>query len=200
MNATENQPEGRAAAPPGQETSGYAAPYPPQHQAGTPPKQMRGPVLDSRAKSPFLAALLSCLPGLGQVYVGYYQRGFIHILVFAGVISSLSSGLPGALQPLFGIFLAFFLLSNIIDAARRASHYNQILAGGEAMDLPEDFKGPSMGGSIAGGVVLIAAWFILLLHTRFGVSLDWLEYWWPVAPMLFGAYLVFKAIQEKKSA
>ena len=65
--------------------------------------------------------------------------------------------------------------------------------------FPKISRGLPWGGSIAGGVILIAAGFILLLHTRFGVSLDWLEYWWPVAPMLFGAYLVFKAIQEKKS-
>ena len=39
---------------------------------------------DQRRKSPTLAALLSLMPGLGQVYVGYYQQGFIDIAVAAG--------------------------------------------------------------------------------------------------------------------
>jgi cell wall-active antibiotic response 4TMS protein YvqF len=54
-----------------------------------------------------------------------------------------------------------------------------------------------MGGSLVGGGVLIAAGFALLLHTRFGVSLDWVEEWWPIFPMLFGAYLVGKAVSDK---
>lgn len=55
-----------------------------------------------------------------------------------------------------------------------------------------------MGGSILGGAVLIGAGFVLLLHTRWGVRLDWVEEWWPVFPMLFGAYLLGKAILERR--
>jgi hypothetical protein len=32
------------------------------------------------------------------------------------------------------------------------------------------------------------------------VSLDWLEEWWPAAPILLGAYLLVKAIQERRGA
>ena len=46
---------------------------------------------DPRRKSPALAAMLSLVPGLGQVYLGYYQQGFINILVVAAIIAYLAS-------------------------------------------------------------------------------------------------------------
>ena len=76
---------------------------------------------DPRLKSPLLAMLLSCMPGLGQVYIGYYQRGFIHILVAASLIAFLSaSGHMNPLIPMASFFLAFFWLYNIVDAGRRS--------------------------------------------------------------------------------
>jgi len=177
---------------------------PPHAQA--PPYQQAPPVVpqplqmrDPRSKSPALAAILSMMPGLGQVYVGFYQRGFIHAVVVAGLITLLASEAVVTLIPLFALFMAFFWLYNIIDAARRASLYNQMLAGNPAIEMPEDFKMPSTGGSIFGGACLIAFGFILLLHTRFGMSLEWTADWWPVAVMIFGGYLLVRAIQERQA-
>lgn len=149
-------------------------------------------------KSPLVACFLSAMPGLGQVYVGYYQRGFVHILVVAGIITLLSSAVPGSgTEPLFGLFLAFFWLYNIIDAGRRAVYYNHVLEGGEPAQLPEDFRSPGIRGSMMAGGALIAGGLILLLHTRFGYSLEWLGEWWPLIPVAFGAYLFYKAIQDR---
>ena len=173
------------------------APAPGRHAPSPawPAAQLR----ESRTKSPVLAAILSLMPGLGQVYVGYYPRGFLHCIVVAGVISVLASaeGEPAYL-PLLALFLAFFWLYNVIDAARLASLYNQALAGGREPDLPEGFKLPGIGGSIVGGSILIAASLVVLLHTRWGLRLDWVEEWWPVFPLLFGVYLVGKAILERR--
>jgi len=153
-------------------------------------------VADPRSKSPVLACILSAMPGLGQVYVGYYQRGFAHALIVATLITLLALDV-GDLTPLLAIFMAFFWLYNIIDAGRRATLYNQALIGTEDIDLPSDFKMPGFQGSIFGGLILIGAGFILLMHTQFDYSLAWIEDWWPVAPMLLGLYLVVKAIQER---
>ena len=178
---------------------GDAGPAPPYGQSPPlPPPLVR--MRDSRSKSPAFAALLSMMPGLGQVYVGYYQRGFVHATVIAALITILSSGSVEGLNPLFSLFMAFFWLYNIIDAARRASLYNDALAGNPTIELPQDFKTPGFRGSIIGGATLIGGGFILLLHTRFGISLDWVEQWWPVAPMIFGAYLLVRAIQERRAA
>lgn len=156
------------------------------------PRQSRY-VYDPRSKSPILACFLSLMPGLGQIYVGYYQRGFAHILVAASVIALLANNALPELIPLLGLFLAFFWLYNIIDAGRRASLYNMALQGTDPMKLPDDFTLPATRGSMAGGIALMGAGLILLAHTRFGVSLDWLREWWPLAPVLMGAWLVYKA-------
>ena len=188
MNATEPRPQDV----PREEPHAPAAP------AYAPYVDRRGvPLRDARIKSPALAAAFSLVPGLGQVYVGYYPRGFVHIVVVAGIVSILAStnGFAPYL-PLLALFLAFFWLYNIIDAARLAALYNRALSGGHEPDLPAGFELPGMGGSILGGSILIAAAFVVLLHTRFGVRLDWLREWWPVFPMLFGVWLVVKAVKE----
>jgi len=191
MNAMQEPTGGREqnAAP------GYAGP-----QAGPQAPQSAAFGRDPRSKSPALAAVLSLMPGLGQVYVGYYQRGFAHLIVVAGIITLLASGAIDALTPLFGLFLAFFWLYNVIDAARRASFYNEALAGRSSIELPQDFKMPGFQGSIAGGAALMLVGFILLLNTRFGVSLDWVEEWWPAAPILFGAFLLYRAVQDRRAS
>jgi len=162
----------------------------------------RGVVIggDPRQKSPFLASMLSIMPGLGQVYLGYYQRGFIHAVVVGSLITLIASGSMEGLIPLTSIFLAFFWLYNIVDAGRRAVLYNMVIGGGGEIELPQDFKTPGLHGSIGGGIAVIAVGAVLLAHTRFGYSLDWVEDWWPAALVLFGGYLVFKAIQEKAKA
>ena len=155
---------------------------------------------DPRRKSPALAMILSLMPGLGQIYVGYYQLGFTNILVVATVITLLSnSGHIGlnALEPLLGVFLAFFWLYNLVDAGRRASFYNQALAGLDPAAVPKDMQLPSGGGAMAGGVVLLVLGLIIFSHTMFGFSLDWLERWWPLGLIAGGAYLIYLGVKDK---
>ena len=162
------------------------------------PPSPRAPVIDPRLKSPVLAMVLSLMPGLGQVYIGYYKRGFIHILVVASVISFLASATDShALAPLFGLFLAFFWMYNLVDAGRRASLYNNALHGEEAIEPPSDFKMPGKYGAAVGGVCLMALGGILLSNTLFGISLAWIENWWPVGLFVPGAWLIIRAFQEK---
>jgi hypothetical protein len=153
---------------------------------------------DPRIKSPVLAMVLSLMPGLGQVYLGYYQHGFVNILVVASIIAALNHGVPGYMEPLLGVFLAFFWLYNMVDAGRRASFYNQALAGLGPMEMPGDLKIYEGRGTIAGGITLIAVGSVFFAHTRFGVSLAWLEQWWPLALVLMGVYLLYKALREPK--
>jgi TM2 domain-containing membrane protein YozV len=157
---------------------------------------------DPRRKSPALATIMSVMPGLGQIYVGYYQQGFTNILVVAGTITLLAnSGRWGvnSIEPLLGVFLAFYWLYNLVDAGRRASFYNQALAGVENKALPEDLRLPSGGGTLAGGIALIALGLIIFSNTMFGFSLEWLEKWWPLGLVLAGGYLIYSAIQDRKS-
>ena len=71
-----------------------------------------------------------------------------------------------------------------------------MLDGRTDIELPKDFATPGLSGSVAGGVATALVGLILLLNTRFDVSLDWLEEWWPVALIAFGVYLVYKAKKD----
>lgn len=157
---------------------------------------------DPRRKSPALATIMSAMPGLGQVYVGYYQQGFTNILIVATTITLLSqSGRIGleALQPLLGVFLAFFWLYNLVDAGRRASFYNQALAGMDRLPVPSDMHLPTGGGALAGGVGLILAGLVVFSNTMFGMSLEWLERWWPLGLVAVGAYLVYSSVRDRRA-
>ncbi len=205
MNSIEDVPRGTSPAHESEARPGF----PRSHEGGPPPLPGTAPHpadwgprlgrgLDSRRKSPALACILSLMPGLGQIYVGYYKLGFVHIGVFAATIMFLAAG-DGAseLHPPMAIFLAFFFLYNVVDAGRRAAFYNQALAGIGGFALPAEPSLPGPGGSIAGGVVLIVGGGLLLSSTVFGLPLDWLEQWWPLAPILGGAWLLLRGLQER---
>ena len=155
---------------------------------------------DPRKKSVMLAMLLSVMPGLGQVYVGYYDLAFRNILVICGLIAILASGAAHRLEPVVGLFMAFYWLHNVVDAGRRASFYNQALAGLRPMDLPEDGHAPQPIGSFAGGVLLVAVGVTLFLNTMFDVPLDWLAQWWPLALVGAGAWLIYADRRAKAQA
>jgi hypothetical protein len=191
----EAPPQAGPAAPPGRPENGW-------HEGGR--WRARGDwardayhPFDPRRKSPFLASFLSCMPGLGQIYVGYYQVGFIHALVVGAIIVTLAQGALDQMAPFLGFFLAFFWLYNVIDAGRRAAHYNQALEGESGLELPKDVVTLGRSGSLVGGLFLIVIGGILLANTVGDIPLDWLEDWWPLAPILFGIYLVGRAIKER---
>ena len=177
----------------------YAAAPPPIQaaQAPRPAAGRRDFFDDPRRKSPALAFVLSLMPGVGQIYVGYYQQGFTNILVVGSIIAVLNSGMAGGAEPLFGIFLAFYWFYNVVDAWRRAEFYNNALAGIGPAALPDDFAVTSGRGTLAGGVALMLVGVIALSHTLFGVPLDWLEKWWPLALVGVGAWLIYPTVAGK---
>jgi hypothetical protein len=152
---------------------------------------------DPRLKSPAVAAVLSLMPGLGQAYLGYYQVGFLHILTVATLITLLASDV-GALTPLLALLLAFFWLFNLVDAARRTMLLNQVITRTESPTLPNGFGELSIRARVFSGLGLITVGLISLAHLRFGLSLAWLQHWWPAGLVLVGAYLIYRAVMEAK--
>ncbi|HZM16161.1 MAG TPA: DUF5668 domain-containing protein [Candidatus Krumholzibacteria bacterium] len=180
MNGMENEGTGS-----GQEERRTERPT--ANQETKPPAGRWIPTNDPRRKNVALATIMSAFPGLGHIYVGYYQLGFTHILIFASLVTILSKG-AGGLEPLFGLSLAFFILYNIVDGARRASLYNLALDSGGQM--PE-LELPRNRGSMAGGIFLVGLGVLILLHTRFDMDMYWLEEWWPLGLIGLGAWLVY---------
>ncbi len=155
----------------------------------------QGQMFDPRRKTPLLAAVLSVFPGVGQLYIGYYVRGFvIAAIFFLTIITAANSNEP--VGPVLGMFAAFLWVFNVIDAGRMAALYNHAAAGTDTVELPEDFKLPKMGGSIIGGAVLLVFGGIALSNTAFGYSLAWVELWWPVFPFALGAYLFARGVMD----
>ena len=150
---------------------------------------------DPRHKSPALAAVLSVFPGLGQLYIGYYVRGFAIAAVFLMLVM-ISASNRDPVGPVMAMFAMFFWGFNIIDAGRMAALYNHFTAGADTIQMPQDFRLPKMGGSILGGAVLLAFGGIALSNTAFGYPLDWLEDWWPIFPLALGAYLLARGAMD----
>lgn len=46
---------------------------------------------------------------------------------------------------------------------------------------------------------LLAGGIIALSNTLFNLPLEWLNNWWPIAPILLGGYLIYRARQEQKT-
>lgn len=154
-------------------------------------------IRDPRAKSPSLAALLSCFPGLGQVYVGATRQGFIHLGVIAATITLLSAGL-GGLEPLLGIFLPFYWGYNLIDAHQRATRLNLALQGLAPGEQPVEAEGQPLTG-VLGGSLLVIFGLLALAHRTFGLSLAWLERGWPVLFILAGIAMVWHSLKGRRS-
>jgi hypothetical protein len=155
---------------------------------------------DPRRKSVILAGVLALFPGLGHVYVGYYRQAFQNVLIICAAVFLLSSGDLRGLEPPVGMFLAFYWCFNVIDAVRRASLYNQALAGLRTMDLPDDVMQPMKlrFGSLGGGLIAIAVGLVLFSRTRLGWSLEWVEEWWPIGLVAVGVWLVVADIQGRR--
>ncbi len=151
---------------------------------------------DPRKVSVPLAMVLSLMPGLGQVYLGRYQNGFLNIIVVASLIALLN-GNVGLLEPLLGLFLAFFWMFNIMDAGRQAHLWNQALLRLEA-PAPEALVQDRFG-SLLTGVGLIGLGLIALAHKLFGFSLAWVAHWWPVALIILGILVVWKALTQDRT-
>jgi len=200
MNGSQDNPTNPGVDPAAQQAppAGQVPPVIPPQAAGRFFQMSPAVAQDPRAKSPALACFLSLMPGLGQVYTGYYVRGFTYIIIIAGIITLLASGETNDLVPFLALFMAFFWLHNVIDAGRRAAFYNQTLAGGSDVDaFPPEMKLPGMGGSIFAGLGLILVGVVALSYTKYDMSLAWLEDWWPVVPIFVGIYLVGLAIRDR---
>ncbi len=70
--------------------------------------------------SPVLAALLGFIPGVGAMYNGQFIKGLIHAGVFALLVAMQTMDIPDGLHALLGIGLGFWVIYQVIDAAKTA--------------------------------------------------------------------------------
>lgn len=173
---------------------------PPPLAAQTPPST----VTVVEKKSPGLAGILSAIfPGLGQLYLGLYQRAFKIAAAFVGCIWIITTGfMSGRMTPLFGMGIAFVWFFGIIDAVRQAKAINSgyVEAGGLASEKALR-AGAEGTGSLTWGVILIGIGTLWLmdryvdLHAFWSLVEDWMA---PVSFIVLGLILVTTYVVKKR--
>jgi len=145
------------------------------------------------AKNPGAAGVLGIIPGMGHLYLGLYQRAAILFGVWVLFIS-LAGNSRG---PFPGIAIPFWMVFSIIDAVRQAKSINAT-GRPEANVLGSD-EPVRVSGSLTAGVLLILIGGFLLLNRFVTIDLSFLNDWWPLLLVAFGAWQVYRHYQDKRA-
>jgi hypothetical protein len=179
-----------------------AASAPPPPPPAAPPVVVAPPVAPPTViverKSPGLAGFLSCFPGLGHIYLGLYQRGFIIGGAFVLLIALTSRGHGGEF---FGPLIAFIWFFGIIDAVRQAKAINrgQIAESGFAGTDSAIVKTSSGAGALAWGVILVGLGSLWLIDRYFEIDWSFMDEWGaPAAFILLGLILIVGHIRKRR--
>ncbi len=175
---------GQHGRPLGNEVGHHVPPLPP------PPMSLELP-----KKAPGLAAFLSLLPGLGNIYNGLYRRGFTFFLIYAGLLA-LAINVDDHERAFFIPCTVFFFFFNIFDAYRQATLINYGYAAAPADDKSV-FDNLSNWGLIP-GVALVVLGLYGLFRRYFDIDLSWVLDQWPYAIIAFGGWMIYQAIQQRQ--
>jgi len=146
-----------------------------------------------RRSSPFVATLLSFVPGLGAAYNGQTSKAIVHFAIFASFfqMAVLTQGIHFFVLGVLGTWLFA-----AVDACRTA----QLMRAGLAPDTEEDVIARRLyGNPMAWGVTLIIIGTLFLLHTLLGIQLP-VQKVLPVALVALGAYMLFDYIRRRRNS
>lgn len=143
-----------------------------------------------RDSSPFVATLLSFVPGLGAAYNGQTAKAIVHFSIFASFfqMAVLTHGVHFFILGVLGTWLFA-----AVDACRTA----QLIRAGLSPDTEEDVITRRLyGNPFAWGITLIVLGTLFLLHTLLGVQLP-VRQLLPVALVALGAYMLFDYVRRR---
>jgi hypothetical protein len=146
-----------------------------------------------RRSSPFVATLLSFVPGLGAAYNGQTSKAIVHFAIFASFfqMAVLTQGVHFFVLGVLGTWLFA-----AVDACRTA----QLMRAGLSPDDEEDVIARRLyGNPLAWGTTLIIIGTMFLLHTLLGIQLPIKELL-PVALVALGAYMLFDYLRRGRSS
>jgi hypothetical protein len=146
-----------------------------------------------RKSSPFVATLLSLVPGLGATYNGQTSKAIVHFAIFASFFQ-----MAVVTQGMFFFVLGVIgtWLFSAVDACRTA----QLMRAGLSPDAEDDVIARRLyGNPLAWGTTLIIIGTLFLLHTLLRVTLPIKELL-PVALVALGAYMLFDYIRRSRSS
>jgi hypothetical protein len=146
-----------------------------------------------RKSSPFVATLLSFVPGLGAAYNGQTSKAIVHFAIFASFFQ-MAVLTKGVLFFVLGVVGTWLFAA--VDACRTA----QLMREGLSPDAEDDVIARRLyGNPFAWGTTLIIIGTMFLLQTLLGVTLP-IKQLLPVALVALGAYMLFDYIRRGKSA
>jgi hypothetical protein len=139
--------------------------------------------------SPGLAFLLGLIPGVGAIYNAQYAKGFVHVLIMGMLISIMSSGNAGGLEPLFGILLAVFYFYMAFEAYHTAKKR----MAGETVDEFSSLVDLRLSGpGFPMAPILLIVLGVLFLLNNFGLlRLRDVMRFWPVLLIAMGGWLLY---------
>src|SRR6266850_764144 len=146
-----------------------------------------------RKSSPFVATLLSFVPGLGAAYNGQTSKAIVHFAIFASFfqMAVLTQGVH---------FFVLGVLGSWLFAAVDACRTAQLMRAGLAPDAEEDVIARRLyGNPFAWGITLITIGTLFLLHTLLGLQLP-VKKLLPVALVALGAYMLFDYLRRRKGS
>jgi hypothetical protein len=150
--------------------------YPPPPGA---PYQIR----PAGSSSPTIAFILGLFPGLGAIYNGQYNKGLIHIAIFASIIVGFASDIEGG----FKVLLAFFLVGLVFYCAFESMRTAQAKISGIAAP-PDPLESWSKERPI-GPIILIGLGALLLLNNFQFFDFIRLGRFWPLILIGVGFYM-----------
>ena len=119
-----------------------------------------------RKSSPFVATLLSFVPGLGAAYNGQTSKAIVHFAIFASFFQMAVITQAAVAFFILGVFGTWLFAA--VDACRTA----QLMRAGLSPDAEEDVIARRLyGNPFAWGTTLIIIGTMFLLHTLLGVQL-----------------------------
>jgi hypothetical protein len=146
-----------------------------------------------RKSSPFVAALLSFVPGLGAAYNGQTSKAIVHFAIFASFFQ-MAVVTQGFLFFVLGVVGTWLFAA--VDAYRTA----QLMKAGLSADAEDDVIARRLyGNPLAWGTTLIIIGTLFLLHTLLRVTLPIKELL-PVALVALGAYMLFDYIRRSRTS
>jgi hypothetical protein len=138
--------------------------------------------------------------GVGAVYTGQYTKGLVYLGITVLTIIAQAQDIPGLAHAALGIFMAFFWVYQIIDAAKSAKAIQMGEPVPDPMGLASVFGSGGTAASPAGekaegtkiplaAAVLIGLGVLFLINTAFDFSL---HRYWPLILIALGVWAFAK--------
>lgn len=149
------------------------------------------PVGPAAGPNPGVALALGFIPGVGAIYNGEYAKAFLHVLIFGGLISVMSSGAARGMEPLLGLLLGAFYFYMPIEAYRTAKRRST--GGAPAEEWSTLFADIRVEAPV-GAIVLIGLGVLFLLNSFGILQIGNIFKFWPVILIILGILMLRKRL------